>query len=65
MDLARYSERIGYGGSFRPDLDTLRALHLAHATHIPFENIDVLMGRTPALDLESLEHKFLVARRGG
>jgi N-hydroxyarylamine O-acetyltransferase len=65
MDLARYAERIGYGGSFRPDLATLRALHLAHTTHIPFENIDVLMGRTPALDLESLEHKFLAARRGG
>jgi N-hydroxyarylamine O-acetyltransferase len=65
MDLARYAARIGYAGPFRPDLATLRALHLAHATHIPFENIDVLMGRTPELDVEILERKLVDARRGG
>jgi N-hydroxyarylamine O-acetyltransferase len=65
MDLARYASRIGYTGGFHADLATLRALHLAHATHIPFENIDVLMGRTPALDVESLARKFLDDRRGG
>jgi N-hydroxyarylamine O-acetyltransferase len=65
MDLGCYAERIGYSGEFRPDLPTLRALHLAHATHVPFENIDVLMGRTPELDVESLERKLVAARRGG
>jgi N-hydroxyarylamine O-acetyltransferase len=65
MDLARYAARIGYTGGFRADLATLRAVHLAHATHIPFENIDVLLGRTPALDVESLVRKFLDERRGG
>lgn len=65
MDLAAYAVRIGYTGEFRPDLATLHALHLAHATHIPFENIDVLMGGTPELEVESLERKLVTARRGG
>jgi N-hydroxyarylamine O-acetyltransferase len=65
MDLAGYAARIGYGGPLRADLETLRALHLAHATHIPFENVDVLLGRTPELDVESLERKLVDARRGG
>lgn len=65
MDLSAYAARTGYSGAFRANLATLRALHLAHATHIPFENIDVLMGRTPELDVESLERKLVHARRGG
>lgn len=65
IDLAAYAARIEYGGDFRPTLATLRGLHLAHATHIPFENIDVLMGQTPALDVESLERKLVGAHRGG
>ena len=40
------------------------AVHLAHATHIPFENLDILLGQPIRLDLESLQTK-LVTRRGG
>ncbi|HLH20241.1 MAG TPA: arylamine N-acetyltransferase [Bryobacteraceae bacterium] len=65
VDLSAYAERIGYRGGFRADPDTLRALHLAHATHIPFENVDVLMGRPIELDMESLSRKLIHARRGG
>src|SRR6267378_1542481 len=42
IDLDAYFTRIGYAGVRRPTMETLRALHLAHATHIPFENLDVL-----------------------
>ena len=63
--MERYADRIGYRGAFRADLETLRALHLAHATHIPFENVDVLLGRRVPLDLESLERKLVGDRRGG
>jgi N-hydroxyarylamine O-acetyltransferase len=65
LDLAAYAERIGFAGEFRADRETLGALHLAHATHIPFENIDVLLGRTPELELESLARKLVDERRGG
>jgi N-hydroxyarylamine O-acetyltransferase len=65
VDLGAYAARIEYTGEFRADFETLRGLHLAHATHIPFENIDVLLGRTPDLDVEALERKLVGARRGG
>ena len=68
LDLGGYFERIDYRGPRqpdRPDLKTLRAIHLAHATHIPFENVDVLLGKPIQLDLPSLEAKLVRDRRGG
>jgi N-hydroxyarylamine O-acetyltransferase len=65
MDLQAYAARIEYGGEFTPTLATLRDLHLAHATHIPFENLDILLGRPIRLDLESITAKLIHARRGG
>lgn len=44
---------------------TLDRLHAAHLAAIPFENIDVRLGRTPALDLDSLQDKLVARRRGG
>ena len=64
-DLDAYLERIGYAGELRPDASTLAALHLAHATHIPFENLDVLLGRPIRLEPASLQAKLVAGRRGG
>jgi N-hydroxyarylamine O-acetyltransferase len=57
--------RIGHRGPRDPGLPALRALIAAHTATIPFENIDVLLGRPPRLDLESLQRKMITARRGG
>jgi N-hydroxyarylamine O-acetyltransferase len=65
LDLDAYLARIAYRGSLEPTLDTLSALLVQHMTHIPFENLDVLLGKTPQLDLESLQAKLVTARRGG
>ena len=65
VDLAAYFERIAYAGARTPSRTTLDALHLAHATHIPFENLDILLGRPIRLDLESLQAKIVHDRRGG
>jgi len=65
MRLDAYLERIGYSGDVQPSAAVLAALHLAHATHIPFENLDVLRGVPIRLDLESLQGKLVDARRGG
>jgi len=48
-----------------PAAETLAALHLAHATHLPFENLDILLGRPIRLDLDSLERKLVQEHRGG
>jgi N-hydroxyarylamine O-acetyltransferase len=65
LDLAAYLGRIGYSGSVQPSRATLEALHLAHATHIPFENLDILLQRPIRLDLASLQDKLVRGRRGG
>ena len=65
VDLAAYCDRIDYSGALEPTPAVLAALHLAHATHIPFENCDVLLGRPIRLDLDSLQAKLVRDRRGG
>jgi N-hydroxyarylamine O-acetyltransferase len=65
FDLDAYLARVGYRGPRRASVDALQALHLAHATSIPFENLDILLGRGIQLDLESLQRKLVTARRGG
>ncbi|WAS95829.1 arylamine N-acetyltransferase family protein [Nannocystis punicea] len=65
IDLPRYFQRIDHSGSTEPTLATLAALVRAHAAAIPFENLDPLVGRTPALDLAGLEQKLVRSGRGG
>src|SRR5437016_14531569 len=65
IDLDAYLSRVGYRGDPNPSAATLRALHLAHAMHVPFENLDVLLGLPIKLDLESLQAKLVRSRRGG
>lgn len=63
--IEQYLSRIGHTGRRQPTLDTLRALHEAHVAHIPFENIDVLLGRGVDLDPDALHQKLVGDRRGG
>ncbi len=65
FDLDAWLARIGYTGSRTPRLETLQALITAHSQAIPFENIDVFLGRVPRLDLESLQAKLVGGGRGG
>ncbi|MFF8379514.1 arylamine N-acetyltransferase [Streptomyces sp. NPDC015661] len=69
LDLDAYLARIGYDigrdGELAADLQTLTALHRAHVSAIPFENLDVALGRNVPLDLKSLQSKLVERRRGG
>ncbi len=65
LDLDAYVARIGYAGARTPTLETLRAISCAHVSRIPFENVDVLLGRPILLELEAIEAKLVHARRGG
>ncbi len=65
LDLDAYLSRIEYSGSRNATVATLKQLHRAHATHIPFENLDILLGKSIRLDLESLQTKLVRNRRGG
>lgn len=65
FDLDAYLQRIGQSGRTEPTLACLRDIHLAHAVSIPFENVDILLGRPIRLDLESLQAKLVAGGRGG
>ncbi len=65
LDLDAYLKRIAYAGALRANADTLRGLHRAHAAAIPFENLDIVLGRTIELALDSVQDKLVRRRRGG
>lgn len=65
VDLSAYLERIGYTASVTPDAGTLRRLHRAHAATIAFENVDIVLGQTIELDLDSVQDKLVRRPRGG
>lgn len=65
MELAAYLDRIGLDGVPAADLAGLRRLHRAHLNHIPYENLDVQLGRPVDLDIERTYHKIIGRRRGG
>ena len=65
IDLDLYFARIGHRGARSPTLETLNAIVNAHVQAIPFENLDVLLGRAIDLAPEALERKLLRERRGG
>lgn len=62
---AAYLARIGYRGGLEPTPVTLRALHRAHLRAIPYENLDLHLGRRLPLDPEAAFDKLVTRRRGG
>jgi len=65
MELQRYFERIGYRGESRADLDVLTTLQKLHVCSIPFENLDVQLGRPVSTDAEAAFDKIVLNHRGG
>jgi hypothetical protein len=57
ITLEKYFEKIGFTGPAAATLGTLKRLQVLHATAIPFENIDPLMGRPVSLNLSALSEK--------
>jgi N-hydroxyarylamine O-acetyltransferase len=65
VNVEAYLERIGYTGSREPTFETLSALHRAHMLSVPFENLDIHLGRRLVLDREANFEKIVIRRRGG
>lgn len=65
MDLEAYLQRIGHPGPREPTADTLVELHRAHLYAVPFENLDISLGRPITLSLPALFEKIVRRRRGG
>ena len=65
MDPRIYLARLGYSGALKPDAQTLQGLHIAHMFNVPFENLDIGLGRPIRLSEEALWDKIVVQKRGG
>jgi N-hydroxyarylamine O-acetyltransferase len=63
--LNAYLDRIGYTDIPQPDWATLKALHRAHLLAIPYENLDIHLGRYLTLDETAIIEKIVMQRRGG
>jgi len=62
LDFDAYLSRIGLDRIGKP---TWQAVHRAHATTIPFENLDPHRGLPVSLEQADLERKLVASRRGG
>jgi N-hydroxyarylamine O-acetyltransferase len=65
VDLDSYFTRIGYTGTREPSRDVLAGILYRHVVTIPFENLDVLLGRPIRTDPVSIVQKLVHDRRGG
>jgi N-hydroxyarylamine O-acetyltransferase len=70
MDVQAYLHRIRYEtpltpGVDRPGIDLLRALHRAHLFAVPFENLDIALGREIVCDEARILRKIVNEHRGG
>jgi N-hydroxyarylamine O-acetyltransferase len=65
MNVRPLLARLAVDATRRPDLSTLRRLHRAWRTHVPYENVDIQLGRPIRLDPDALLDKFGHRRRGG
>ncbi|MEU8332550.1 arylamine N-acetyltransferase [Micromonospora sp. NPDC048839] len=64
-ELAQMLHRIGHHGRVAADVETLFALHQAWRHTVPYENLDIQLGRPIALDAEAIFDKLVRRRRGG
>jgi N-hydroxyarylamine O-acetyltransferase len=65
MNIKIYLERINYTGSLEPTLETLCAVHRQHLLTIPYENLDIHLGRRLELNEKKIFEKIVLEKRGG
>ncbi len=65
MNIPQYLQRINFTDEPKVDLPTLKALHRQHVLHIPFECLDIHLGRPLHLTIPHLFQKVIEKRRGG
>lgn len=65
MDTWAYLKRIGYRGPTRPNADVLFKLHKRYLLSIPFENLDIHIGRPIILSENAFHNKIIKYHRGG
>ena len=65
MELQKYLDRIGYQGPVSPTVDCLSGIHRSQAFTVPYENLDIQLGRYLDRDRSRIFEKLVSRRRGG
>ncbi len=65
FDFNSYFARIGQTEPAAADAEALRRFHLAHLCTVPFENLDISLGRKIVCAEAQFLHKIVDLRRGG
>jgi N-hydroxyarylamine O-acetyltransferase len=65
MKVDTYLDRIGFAGDPRVNFETLRRVHRLHLEAIPYENLDVQLGRELGFDSGAHFRKLIASKRGG
>src|SRR5437879_1437812 len=65
MESKTYMQRIGYRGPLKPSVEVLRKLHSRHLLSVPFENLDIHLGRPIILNEDTFYEKIIKHHRGG
>jgi N-hydroxyarylamine O-acetyltransferase len=65
VNIEAYLDRIGYAGPAEPTYAVLAELQRAHMLTVPFENLDIALGRRLVLDRRANYAKIVERRRGG
>jgi len=61
----KYLKRINFQDELSVDIETLRKLHKQHLLTVPFENLDIFLGKKIKMDIESFFKKIVEEGRGG
>jgi N-hydroxyarylamine O-acetyltransferase len=65
LNVPAYLDRIAYTGPLTATAEVLRNLHRAHLLSVPFENLDIALGRKIVCDEDAFIRKIVKRRRGG
>ncbi len=65
MRISDYLSRIGLEDTQPPTLEGLHLLQDHHMRHVPFENLNVFLGRPLDLSADALFEKIVLRKRGG
>ena len=63
--VSKYLERIAFHEQPDVSLRCLSRLQACHQLNVPFENLDVFLGRHIILDVDLLYQKIVLLKRGG
>ena len=65
MNTQKYLHRIRINSASQADLQQLTQLQQQHLLHIPFENLDIHLGKKISLDYDAVFEKVVIQQRGG